>query len=237
MTDILAFGAHPDDVELAAAGTLIHHIRKGAKVAVVDLTSGELGTRGNAETRAAEAEQSRLIMGVHSRMNLQLRDGFFENDEASLMKVVYALRHFRPRVVLANAIADRHPDHGRAAELVSRACFLAGLPKIITLENEKEQAAWRPEAVYHYIQDRHINPDLVVDITDSFAQKMEAVKAFATQFYREGDDGPITPISSAEFLHFIEARARDFGRSIGVEFGEGFTSERPVGISNLLDIQ
>ena len=237
MTDILAFGAHPDDVELAAAGTLIHHIRKGAKVAVVDLTSGELGTRGNAETRAAEAEQSRLIMGVESRMNLQLRDGFFENDESSLMKVIYALRYFRPRVVLANAISDRHPDHGRAAQLVSRACFLAGLPKIITLENEKEQAAWRPQAVYHYIQDRHINPDLVVDISDSFTQKMEAVKAFATQFYREGDDGPKTPISSAEFLHFIEARARDFGRSIGVEFGEGFTTERPVGITNLLDFQ
>ncbi|MFN4914945.1 MAG: bacillithiol biosynthesis deacetylase BshB1 [Sphingomonadales bacterium] len=237
MIDILAFGAHPDDVELAAAGTLIHHIKKGAKVAVVDLTSGELGTRGNAETRAAEAEQSRLIMGVQSRMNLQLRDGFFENDESSLMKVISAIRHFRPRVVLANAIADRHPDHGRAAELVSRACFLSGLPKIVTIENEIEQSAWRPDVVYYYIQDRHINPDLVVDITDSFAEKMQAIKAFETQFYREGDEGPKTPISSAEFLHFIEARARDFGRSIGVEFGEGFTTERPVGITNFLNLQ
>jgi bacillithiol biosynthesis deacetylase BshB1 len=237
MTDILAFGAHPDDVELAAAGTLIHHIKNGAIAVIADLTSGELGTRGDAETRAAEAELSRQIMGVHTRVNLQLRDGFFENDETSLLKVVAVIRSFRPRIVLTNAVADRHPDHGRAAALVSRACFLAGLPKVITVENGAEQAPWRPEAIYHYIQDRYIKPDLVVDISDCFAQKMEAIKAFATQFYREGDEGPKTPISTPEFLQFIEARARDFGRSIGVEFGEGFTAERPLGIGNLLNIQ
>jgi bacillithiol biosynthesis deacetylase BshB1 len=237
MMDILAFGAHPDDVELAAAGTLIHHIKNGAKVAVVDLTAGELGTRGDSETRAAEAEQGRIIMGVHTRVNLGLRDGFFENDEAALLKVIAEIRRFRPRVVLANAVSDRHPDHGRAAALVSRACFLAGLPKVITHEAGAEQTAWRPDAVYHYIQDHHIKPDMVVDISDSFAQKMQAIRAFATQFYREGDDGPQTPISSAEFLHFIEARARDFGRSIGVEFGEGFTAERPLGTGNLLSFK
>ncbi len=237
MMDILAFGAHPDDVELAASGTLIHHIKMGAKVAIVDLTAGELGTRGNAEIRASEAEQSRIIMGVQHRMNLQLRDGFFENDEPALLKVVAAIRRFCPRVVMANAVADRHPDHGRAAALVARACFLSGLPKVITRFEGAEQSAWRPESVYHYIQDRYIKPDLVVDITDSFSQKMEAIRAFSSQFYTAGDEGPQTPISSAEFLHFIEGRAREFGRSIGVEFGEGFTVERPMGISNLLDIQ
>lgn len=237
MTDILAFGAHPDDVELAAGGTLIHHIKAGANVALVDLTAGELGTRGNAETRAAEAEQSRKIMGAHTRINLQLRDGFFENDEPSLIKVVAAIRHFKPKVVFANATTDRHPDHGRAAALVGRACFLAGLPKVVTHDNGIEQQVWRPHSVYHYIQDRYIKPDLVVDISDSFPQKMQAIQAFASQFYRDGDDGPQTPISSAEFLYFIEARAREFGRSIGVEFGEGFTAERPLGISNLMHIQ
>jgi bacillithiol biosynthesis deacetylase BshB1 len=237
MTDILAFGAHPDDVELAAAGTLIHHIKMGAKVSIVDLTAGEMGTRGDAETRAAEAALSRNIMGVQNRMNLQLRDGFFENDEASLLKVVAAIRHFCPRVILANAVADRHPDHGRAAALVERACFLSGLPKVITHFEGAEQTAWRPSSVYHYIQDRYIKPDLVVDITDSFSQKMEAIRAFSSQFYKAGDVGPQTPISSAAFLQFIEARAREFGRSIGVEFGEGFTVERPLGITNLMNIQ
>jgi bacillithiol biosynthesis deacetylase BshB1 len=237
MTDILAFGAHPDDVELAAAGTLIHHIKMGAKVSIVDLTAGEMGTRGDAETRAAEAALSRKIMGVQNRMNLHLRDGFFENDEASLLKVVAAIRHFCPRVILANAVADRHPDHGRAAALVERACFLSGLPKVITHFEGAEQTAWRPSSVYHYIQDRYIKPDLVVDITDSFSQKMEAIRAFSSQFYKAGDVGPQTPISSAAFLQFIEARAREFGRSIGVEFGEGFTVERPLGITNLMNIQ
>lgn len=237
MTDILAFGAHPDDVELAAAGTLIHHIQNGAKVAVVDLTAGELGTRGNSETRAFEAENSRVIMGVQTRINLGLSDGFFENDEVSLLKVVSSIRQFRPRVVLANAVADRHPDHGRASDLVSRACFLAGLPKVITFFEGAEQSSWRPDAVYHYIQDRYIKPDFVVDISGSFAKKMEAIRAFSTQFYREGDDGPQTPISSAQFLHFIEARAREFGRSIGVEFGEGFTVERPIGTGNMLSFK
>jgi bacillithiol biosynthesis deacetylase BshB1 len=237
MTDILAFGAHPDDVELAAAGTLIHHIKMGAKVSIVDLTAGEMGTRGDAETRAAEAALSRKIMGVQNRMNLHLRDGFFENDEASLLKVVAAIRHFCPRVILANAVADRHPDHGRAAALVERACFLSGLPKVITHFEGAEQTAWRPSSVYHYIQDRYIKPDLVVDITDSFSQKMEAIRAFSSQFYKAGDLGPQTPISSAAFLQFIEARAREFGRSIGVEFGEGFTVERPLGITNLMNIQ
>jgi len=237
MTDIMAFGAHPDDVELAAAGTLIHHIKNGAKVVVADLTAGELGTRGTAETRADEAEQSRKIMGAHMRVNLQLKDGFFENDKAALLKVVTAIRRFRPRIVLANAVADRHPDHGRAADLVSQACFLAGLAKISTRFEDAEQKVWRPKVVYHYIQDRYIKPDLVVDISDSFSEKMLAVRTFTTQFYKEGDESPQTPISSAEFLEFIEARAREFGRCIGVEFGEGFTLERPLGTDSLLSFK
>ena len=235
MMDILAIAAHPDDVELAAAGTLIKHIESGAKVGIVDLTAGELGTRGDADIRAAEAEESRKIMGVSQRINLYLKDGFFEENETSLNLIIQVIRKYRPRVVLTNAVHDRHPDHERASALVSRACFLSGLVKIVTLDNGIEQQSWRPQAVYHMIQDRYVRPDFVVDVTPYYDQKMAAVKAFKSQFYQPGDMGPVTPISSAAFLHFLEGRAREFGRSIGVEFGEGFTVERPLGAANILD--
>ena len=235
MMDILAIAAHPDDVELAAAGTLIKHIESGAKVGIVDLTAGELGTRGDVDIRAAEAEESRKIMGVSQRINLYLKDGFFEENETSLNLIIQVVRKYRPRVVLTNAVHDRHPDHERASALVSRACFLSGLVKIVTLDNGIEQQSWRPQAVYHMIQDRYVRPDFVVDVTPYYDQKMAAVKAFKSQFYQPGDMGPVTPISSAAFLHFLEGRAREFGRSIGVEFGEGFTVERPLGAANILD--
>lgn len=236
MIDILAIGAHPDDMELAAGGTIYSHTAAGKTVVIADLTKGELGTRGDAQTRAAEAKNAAAILGVKERVNLGLADGFFEADEQSLLKVVQTIRTYRPRIVLTNAIADRHPDHGRAAELVSRACFLAGLRKIVTENKGQEQDAWRPEAAYHVVQDRFIKPDLVVDISSCFSKKMESIKAFQTQFYNPESEEPETPISSLAFLQYLEGRAREMGRLIGVEFGEGFTVERPLGIDNLLKL-
>ena len=236
MIDILAIGAHPDDMELAAGGTIYSHTAAGKTVVIADLTKGELGTRGDAQTRAAEAKNAAAILGVKERVNLGLADGFFEADEQSLLKVVQTIRTYRPRIVLTNAIADRHPDHGRAAELVSRACFLAGLRKIVTEYKGQEQDAWRPEAAYHVVQDRFIKPDLVVDISSCFSKKMESIKAFQTQFYNPESEEPETPISSLAFLQYLEGRAREMGRLIGVEFGEGFTVERPLGIDNLLKL-
>jgi bacillithiol biosynthesis deacetylase BshB1 len=234
MIDILAFGAHPDDVELAAGGTLCRHTAAGNKVVIADLTRGELGTRGDASRRETEANKAAQILGVQQRVNLGLADGFFEADENSLKRLVEVIREFRPRVVLGNAVYDRHPDHGRAAGLISRACFLAGLRKIKTHANGTEQEAWRPASVYHFIQDRFIKPDLVVDISETFTQKMQSIMAFQSQFYNPESQEPETPISSKEFLQYIESRAREMGRLIGVEFGEGFTTERPVGVGNLM---
>jgi bacillithiol biosynthesis deacetylase BshB1 len=236
MIDILAIGAHPDDMELAAGGTIYSHTATGKTVVIADLTKGELGTRGNAQARATEAKNAAAILGVKERVNLGLADGFFKADEQSLLKVVQTIRTYRPRIVLTNAIADRHPDHGRAAELVSRACFLAGLRKIVTENKGQEQGAWRPEALYHVVQDRFIKPDLVVDISFCFSKKMESIKAFQTQFYNPDSEEPETPISSLAFLQYLEGRAREMGRLIGVEFGEGFTVERPLGIDNLLKL-
>jgi bacillithiol biosynthesis deacetylase BshB1 len=236
MIDILAIGAHPDDMELAAGGTIYSHTATGKTVVIADLTKGELGTRGDAQTRATEAKNAAAILGVKERVNLGLADGFFKADEQSLLKVVQTIRTYRPRIVLTNAIADRHPDHGRAAELVSRACFLAGLRKIVTENKGQEQGAWRPEALYHVVQDRFIKPDLVVDISSCFSKKMESIKAFQTQFYNPESEEPETPISSLAFLQYLEGRAREMGRLIGVEFGEGFTVERPLGIDNLLKL-
>ncbi|MBL7811302.1 MAG: bacillithiol biosynthesis deacetylase BshB1 [Bacteroidetes bacterium] len=236
-THILAIGAHPDDVELAAGGTLLRHIALGHSVAIADLTRGELGTRGSAELRDAEAAESARIMGVKYRENLGLKDGFFEQDEASLLRLITVIRKYQPEIVLANSISDRHPDHGRGASFAARACFLAGLVKIETLWEGIPQAPHRPKAVYHYIQDRALKPDLVVDISPWFEKKMEAIMAFGSQFYSEGDEGPQTPISSKSFLEFLESRARDFGRYIHAEYGEGFTVERPAGVDDLLDLR
>jgi bacillithiol biosynthesis deacetylase BshB1 len=230
--DLLAFAAHPDDVELAASGTLVKHIRAGHACGVIDLTRGELGTRGTAETRYLEATHSSEILGLTLRQNLQLADGFFEVNEPNLLAVVTAIRKYKPQVVLANAINDRHPDHGRAAELVSRACFLAGLPKIVTGNLQ----AHRPTAVYHYIQDQYIKPDVIVDITNEFDTKMKAILAFKTQFYDPNSIEPNTPISGEDFLEFLKARAIEYGRTIGSKYGEGFTTERTLGTNSLTDL-
>lgn len=231
--DILAFGAHPDDVELSASGTLINHIKKGYKCGIVDLTNGELGTRGTAETRKEEAEASSKIIGIIARENLNLADGFFTNDGDHRLEVVKMIRKYQPSIVLCNAISDRHPDHGRGASLVSDAIFLSGLVKVVTQIGGVDQLPWRPQAVYHYIQDRFIKPDFVVDVSDVWEQRMESVKAFKTQFYQADSTEPDTAISSKEFLDFLKGRAMEYGRPAGFQFAEGFTVERYPGINDL----
>jgi bacillithiol biosynthesis deacetylase BshB1 len=236
MIDILAVGAHPDDVELGAGGTLLQQRSIGHSIAIADLTAGELGTRGSAELRAEEASKSASILGIAQRVNLGLKDGFLGNDEAALLKMVAVIRQFQPQLVLANAVKDRHPDHGSGASFVSKACFLAGLRKIETSFEGKTQKVWRPKAVYHYIQDRFINPDIIVDISPWFEKKMEAIMAYSSQFYSPDSSEPETPISSENYLKFLEARAREMGRVIGATYGEGFTAERPLGTKNLLEL-
>lgn len=234
--DILAFAAHPDDIELSASGTLMQQIALGKTVAIVDLTQGELGSRGTIETRYSEAADASSIMGVSARVNLKLADGFFEQNEQSLHLIIEQIRYFQPEIVLANAIEDRHPDHAKAAKLVSEACFLAGLTKIETTYQGDNQAAHRPKVVYHYIQDHFIKPDFVVDVTLFVERKIEAIKAFKTQFYDPNSLEPKTPISGEEFFDFIKGRMLQFGRPIGVKYAEGFTVERPIGIKNLVDL-
>ncbi|RNI30725.1 bacillithiol biosynthesis deacetylase BshB1 [Rufibacter latericius] len=238
--DLLAFASHPDDAELGCVGTLLAHKAQGKKVGVVDLTRGELGTRGTPETRAQEAADSARILDLDARENLGLADGFFRNDEEHQRIVIQAIRKYQPEIVLMNAIHDRHPDHGRGSQLVSEACFYSGLRRIVTLDQQgNEQEAWRPKAVYHYIQDRFISPDLVVDITPYWEKKVEAIRAFKTQFFTQetaDSNEPATYISSPEFLRFIEARALELGHAIGTTYGEGFTRERFIGVSNLFDL-
>ena len=234
--DILAFAAHPDDVELSCSGTLMKHIAEGKRVGVIDLTEGELGSRGSVSLRYEEAENASKIMGLTVRENLKMRDGFFEINEENKLKIVTAIRTYRPKIVLANAIEDRHPDHGRAAQLVSEACFLAGLRKVETIVGGQLQEAYRPQVVYHYIQDRYIKPDFVVDITPYIEQKMEAILAYKSQFYDPNSTEPQTPISGADFLDFVKARCNEFGRPIGAQYAEGFTAERIVGVDSLFDL-
>ncbi len=229
--DILVLAAHPDDAELACSGTIMAHVAMGKKVGVVDLTRGELGTRGTIETRAQEAAIGAKIMGLEIRDNLCLADGFFQNDEKSLMEIIKAVRRYQPEIVLANAVYDRHPDHTMGGAVASRACFLAGLRKIDT-----GQEAWRPKNVYHYIQDRILQPDFVVDITPYWERKMESIKAYKTQFFDPNSKEPVTHISTPEFMKFVEARALEFGHSIGVKYGEGFTKEKQLGVTNLFDL-
>lgn len=234
--DILAIAAHPDDVELSASGTLIGAVARGMKVGILDLTRGEMGTRGTPETRQAEALAAAKIMGLSARDNAVLPDGFLSNTREQQMAILPFIRKYRPRIVLTNAIEDRHPDHGKAAKLVSDACFLSGLKAIVTRDAEgNDQKAWRPEVVYHFIQDRYIKPDFVVDISAHFEGKMKAIRAYETQFYSGVPQDPdeVTPISTPGFLQFLEARAREMGRLINVDYGEGFTTERPLGIDDL----
>ncbi len=236
---VLAFGVHPDDVELSCSGTLINEVKKGHRVGIVDLTAGELGTRGNAETRALEAEQAARIMGVAVRENLGMRDGFFKNDEEHQLKVIRAIRKYQPEIVLANMLEDRHPDHGRAGRLVLESAFLAGLSKIETKDDEgSQQQRWRPKHVLHYIQDRFCEPDLIVDISGVFEQRMDAIKAYTTQFHTDpsGAEGVQTYISTPSFLDAIVSRARLMGKRIGVQYGEGFVSQKNIGVRSLNDL-
>lgn len=234
--DILAFAAHPDDIELAASGTLMKHIALGKKVGIIDLTQGELGSRGTIQTRYEEAAEASRIMGISHRENLKMADGFFEINEANKRLIIEQIRRFRPAIVLANAIEDRHPDHGRASQLVSEACFLSGLRKVETTFEGESQMAFRPSFVYHYIQDHYIKPDFVVDVTEFAERKMEAILAYKTQFYNPNSNEPQTPISGQEFLDFVKARMAQFGRSLQVPYAEGFTVERTLGIKNLFDL-
>ena len=235
--DILCITAHPDDAEIGMAGTILRHLYLGHSVGVVDLTVGELGTRGSGQLRIEEAKAAAALMGVRFRYQLGLRDGFFRADEQSLLQVVTVLRRHRPKVVLTNAVQDRHPDHGRGSHLVSEACFLSGLRRISTRWEGQEQEQWRPAAVYHCIQDRWIHPDLVVDVTAFWPKKMEVLACFRSQFHDPRSTEPVSPISVPEFLPTLEGRARDMGRLIGVPFGEGFTVERPPGVDDLLALR
>ncbi|MCB9188916.1 MAG: bacillithiol biosynthesis deacetylase BshB1 [Flavobacteriales bacterium] len=234
--DILAFAAHPDDVELAASGTVIKHIKRGKKVGIIDLTRGELGTRGTADIRNQEAADSAKILGISVRHNLDLGDGFFEINEDSLKAVITMIRLYQPKVILCNSVSDRHPDHGRGGDLVSRAVFLSGLCKIETYFQGNIQEAHRPVAIYRFIQDHWIQPDIIIDITSEMDQKLESIKAFSSQFYDPKSNEPITPISSPEFMQFIDARARQFGRLINTTYGEGFNIERPIGVEDLTEL-
>ena len=235
--DILAFAAHPDDTELACCGTLLKHIAMGKRVGVIDLTRGELGTRGSADIRDKEAADAAKILGLSVRENLRFADGFFSINQAHFLPIIQVIRKYQPEIVLANAVSDRHPDHGRAGKLVSEACFLSGLTKIETaLVDGNLQQAWRPKTVYHYIQDRYMKPDFSVDITPYMETKMSAIKAFASQFHDPDSNEPITTISTPEFLDFVKARAIQYGREIGVKYAEGFTVERTMGINNLFDL-
>lgn len=260
--DVLAIGVHPDDVELGCAGALIIEIKNGKKVGIVDLTRGELGTRGSAETRDAEAKKAADIIGVAVRENLSMRDGFFRNDEEHQLRLVQTIRKYKPEIVFANVLEDRHPDHGRAGHLIEAACFLSGLVKVVTTEDGQPQEKWRPKYVLHYIQDWYHEPDLLIDVSPVFEQKMRSIEAYTTQFYvpqerrREGggegqrerrgegaaaneakevagDEGLQTYISTPDFLESVVARARMLGKKIGVKYAEGFLSDKKIGIRNL----
>ena len=231
--DILAFGAHPDDVELGCGGTLAKEIALGKKVGIVDLTRGELGTRGSAEIRDQEAAAAATILGVSVRENLNMRDGFFVNDEEHQLAVIRMLRKYRPEIVLCNAIDDRHIDHARGSKLVSDACFLSGLKKIETEYNGEKQEQFRPKIVYHYIQWKNIKPDFVVDVSGYNDKKVQAILAYGSQFYDPNSSEPETPIATKNFLESLNYRSQDLGRLIGTDFAEGFTAERHLAVNSL----
>lgn len=234
--DILAISVHPDDVELGCSGTLINELKWGKKVGILDLTQGELGTRGTIETRYGEAAVAAKIIGVHIRENLKMRDGFFRNDEEHQLKVITVIRKYQPEIVIGNILNDRHPDHGRAGHLIADACFLSGLVKIETKDDKGTiQPRWRPRQVLHYIQDWYHEPDLLIDISDVFEQRMKSIEAYSTQFYTSDSEtgGLQTYISTPDFLDSVIARARMFGKRIGVKYAEGFITEKKIGIRNL----
>ena len=234
--DILAFGAHPDDVELSCAGTISKEIASGKKIGIVDLTRGELGTRGSADIRDQEANKAASLLGAVCRENLGFRDGFFINDEQHQIAVIEVIRKHKPRIVLCNAQTDRHIDHGRAAAILQDACFLSGLQKIKTTLEGKSQEPWRPSQVYHYMQWNNDPCDFVVDISDYMDKKMEVILAYSSQFYNKKSNEPETPISTKQFLSSIENRAADLGRIIGVSYAEGFTTNRLLAVSQISDL-
>jgi len=234
--DILAIGVHPDDVELSCSGTLAKHIAMGKTVGILDLSLGELGTRGSAELRTKEALQASKILGAAFRTQLNFKDGFFENNEVHQKQIIEQIRKHQPELVLCNAVNDRHPDHGRSAKLAADACFYSGLVKIETKHNGKAQKAWRPKAVYHYIQDYFIHPHFVVDVSPYLQLKHMSIMAFSSQFYSPDSKEPETPISSKEFLDSLDAKMAVFGRAIGVKYAEGFTVNRYPGINSLFDL-
>lgn len=235
--DILVIAAHPDDAELSCSGTLLYYIAKGKKVGIVDLTRGEKGTRGTSEIRLQESVDATKILGLHVRENLGLADGFFQNDQLSQLALIEVIRRFQPEIVLANALEDRHPDHEKGAKLAIEACFLAGLRKIHTTDKQTnmEQLAWRPKHVYHYIQDRYLEPNFVIDISEHWDTKEKSIRAFKSQFFDPLSSEPNSYISSPEFLSFIHARAQEMGHKIGVKYGEGFQSQKTMQVKNIFD--
>lgn len=235
--DILAFGAHPDDVELGCGGTIAKAVAEGKKVGIIDLTQGELGTRGTAITRAKESAEAAKILGVEVRENLKFADGFFVNNKTHQLEIIKKIRQYQPSIVLCNSITDRHIDHGKGSQLVSDACFLSGLLKIETNIKGKIQEKWRPKHVYHYIQWQTINPHFVVDITNYITKKIDAVLAYKTQFYDSKSKAPETPISSKNFTESVEYRAKDLGRLTGVGHAEGFTTERYIAVDSIFDLK
>lgn len=231
--DILAIAAHPDDAELACGGTLIKHIKLGKKVGVIDLTKGQLGTRGTPAIRIQEAHQAAKILGLSVRENLEMEDGFFQNDTTHQIQLIQAIRKYQPAILLVNAPEDRHPDHGKAAQLAVDAAFMAGLQKIETKYNNQVQQAWRPNLIFHYIQAKYLKPDFVVDISNEFEQKMKAIKAYQSQFFNPNSTEKNTFISTPEFQQFLEARAIEMGQITGVKYAEGFIATRYLGINDL----
>ncbi len=236
--DILAIAAHPDDVELSCSGTILSHIAQGKKVGLLDLTQGELGTRGNANIRLKEAAEAARLMGAAVRENIGIPDGFFTHSRENALKIIEVIRRFQPEIILANALEDRHPDHAKGAKLTADACFLSGLRKVETIDSKTgtAQKEWRPKAIYHYIQDYQLEPDFVVDVTAYIDKKFELIMAFKSQFYNPDSNEPISPISSKEFLDFLKGKARVFGRPAGYEFAEGFNVSRYIGVKSLFDL-
>ena len=235
--DILVLAAHPDDAELGCSGTIASQVAKGHQVGIVDLTHGEMGTRGTPELRLQEAAQAAKLLGLAVRENMGFKDVFFQDDTEHQLKLIQVIRKYQPEIVLANAVSDRHPDHGKGSCLATNACFMSGLSKIETWNEGVKQAPWRPKFVYHYIQNNYIQPDFIVDISAFWDQKVASIAAFGSQFYNPESKEPASFISSPEFLPFIESRAREFGHRIQVKYGEGFTVERFIGVSNLFDLK
>ncbi len=234
--DVLAFAAHPDDVEISAGGTVLKLISQGKKVGIVDLTRGELGSRGNGILRLEEASRASEILGLSCRENLGMSDGFFTHSEQNLKAIIRMIRKYQPEILLANSVTDRHTDHGKAAKLVAEASFLSGLRRIITTDSGTEQESWRPKALYHYIQDYYIHPSFAVDVTPFFEKKIEAIQAFSSQFYDPNSKEPETPISGEDFFEFIRSRAMEFGRPIRAKYAEGFTVARYPGVEDLFSL-